>query len=82
MHAVQTGVAVLVHSQDGIPNKQLPSVRFAVCAQAGENLLFLGPLARSLKKCRISLGVIAFCRLGGGSVSLVEGLWKGPDGGE
>ena len=50
---VQPGRAVFVCSQERTAKKKLPRVRSAVCVHA-ENLLFLGPLARSLKKDRSS----------------------------
>jgi hypothetical protein len=54
----------LVYSHDRMAKKKAPSTRSAMWASVR---LLWGSIVRNLKNFRRNLGVIAFCRSGGGS---------------
>jgi hypothetical protein len=58
----------LVCSQERIAKKKAPSTRSATWTRVGASLSLFVAVLRNLKSFRRNLGVIAFCRSGGGSV--------------
>ena len=57
-------------------------MRSAIWARAIAAPLLLGSAKRNWKNFHMNLGVIAFCLLGNGGVSIVEDLEEGLDGKE
>ncbi len=58
----------LVYSQDRIAKKKAPSTRSATWARVEASPVLLVAVLRKVQNVRRNLGVIAFCRFGGGSL--------------